>query len=133
MKKIFEVRNRKGELYFERFLLTENDEFEVLFHRIHRADEDPHLHNHSWWFRVTILKGAYVEKRVNGSKMRVAGNTYEMSPDFYHKIDKVISGPVETVVIREKGTEDTWGYLVDGRHVPYAEYREARQNRITPL
>jgi len=134
MKKISEVRNKKGELYFERFLITENNDYEVLLHKIYRADEDPHLHNHSWWFRSMIIKGGYVERKLNLYNKevlieRINGDSYEMFKGEYHKIDRLINNglePVETIVMRIKTDEDTWGYLVDGKHVPHSQYRKQK-------
>ena len=132
MKKLLEVKNRQGDLYFERFLLRETDEYEVLLHIIHRADEDEHMHNHSWWFRSTIISGGYTERKAgyHGHSIlvdRKPGQSFEMSPRQYHKIEKLLDGPCESIVVRKKTTEDTWGYLVNEQHVPHAEYRELKR------
>tara|TARA_R100001244_G_scaffold111235_1_gene82292 strand:+ start:247 stop:663 length:417 start_codon:yes stop_codon:yes gene_type:complete len=136
MNKIFEVRDRNGELYFERFLIRETEDYELLYHKIYKADKDPHLHNHSWWFRTTIVKGGYVERRINnvsGTELKrtwLAGDSYEMWKGEYHKIHRTMFDfPTETIVLRTKTDEDTWGYLVDGKHVPHVEYRKLINDR----
>lgn len=100
----------------------------VRLHHIVRPDADRHLHDHPWNARTIILKGWYIEERpVAGNEnlrtvyRRGEGYTGRLLFGQYHRISKVSEKGVWTLFItwRKKGT---WGFLVDGKKVPWREY-----------
>lgn len=109
----------------------------IRVHHILRADLARHPHDHPWNARTIILKGWYVEDRVeqhiDGSPLlvnnepyykryrRVAGDTATLNFGEYHNIKEVSPGGVHTLFITEE-YQGTWGFLVDGVKVPWREY-----------
>lgn len=117
-------------------------------HHILRADDDGHLHDHPWNARTIVLRGWYVEERMGepGDKhpdafaqipghhydealdlfLRPAGYTGRVLFESYHRISRVSSGGVFTLWFtwRYRGT---WGFLVDGKKVPYRVYLGERE------
>lgn len=105
----------------------------VRLHRIMREDRDEHMHDHPWNARTFILRGWYWELRpmapdhphyglADGVHLyRGAGDTVALRFKEYHKIVQVSDGGVWTLFItwRYRGT---WGFMVDGRKVPWREY-----------
>ncbi len=115
--------------------------FSIRVHHIKRADNERHMHDHPWNARTIILRGWYVEQRkvdrlpamealfeAAGGKpdrvqrgIRVRGDTARLGFEEYHRITQVNPGGVWTLFIswRWRGV---WGFLVDGRKVPWREY-----------
>lgn len=93
----------------------------VRVHRIMVPDRDRHLHDHPWNARTIILRGWYREKRINGTWLRVRGDTQQLRHGEYHKITNVSHAGVWTLFITGP-KKDTWGFLVDGQRVPWREY-----------
>lgn len=94
----------------------------IRVHRIMRPDRDRHLHDHPWNARTIILKGGYVEERADDwIRYHTAGDTARIRHGEYHRIAEVSEGGVWTLFItyRYRGT---WGFLVDGKKVPWREY-----------
>lgn len=110
----------------------------VRVHHILRRDNDRHLHDHPWDARTVVLKGFYAEERlserdhetlelVGGWKpereafLRLPGYTGPINHGEYHTITSVSDGGVWTLFITF-GYKSTWGFLVDGKKVPWREY-----------
>lgn len=111
----------------------------IRVHHILRADDSRDLHDHPWEARTIILKGWYQERRLvrehiysrnNLSAITVSttrflvrksGDTAAIDFGEYHSIDEVSEGGVFTLFFTwdYKGT---WGFLVDGKKVPWREY-----------
>lgn len=95
----------------------------IRLHRIRRPDFDRHMHDHPWNARTFILAGWYSERREDGDWdiVRQAGDTAVLRFGEYHRITAVSPGGVWTLFVtwRYRGT---WGFLVDGRKIPYREY-----------
>jgi hypothetical protein len=93
----------------------------IRIHHICQPDRDPHLHDHPWNARTIILRGAYLEDRMNREHFRVPGDTARLMFGEYHRIAQISDGGVWTLFItgRNRGT---WGLLVEGVKVPYREY-----------
>ena len=99
----------------------------VRVHHIRRRDLDRHLHDHPWNARTIILAGGYLEQRQDGSlRPMTPGKTAALRFGEYHRIDYVRPEGAVTLFItwRYRGT---WGFLVDGRKVPWREYLAARR------
>lgn len=120
-------------------------------HFIHRADQDPHLHDHPWNARTIILRGGYEEqrlltgedakevyghvrvpewiKRTSGEtppqiceyKTRLPGDTAPLKHGEFHKIESVEPGGAITLFITGK-YRGPWGFLVDGVKVGWRKY-----------
>lgn len=96
----------------------------VRLHRIMREDRDRDLHDHPWNARTFILEGFYIEEREGDGyacRDRLAGTTDTLKYREYHRIGYVSPGGVWTMFItgRKRGS---WGFKVNGEHVPYRTY-----------
>jgi hypothetical protein len=122
--------------YMERFWLLNPYDFDApkgarelpsaRIHHILRKDLDQYCHDHPWDARTVILKGWYVEERLmpDGSLQtfrRQPGDTAPLNFGEYHRIVEVSEGGVWTLFITYR-YQGTWGFLVDGKKVPYREY-----------
>lgn len=103
-------------------------------HHILRKDLDAHMHDHPWDARTIILRGGYVERRLDScgrevTAWRMAGDTAEIRYGQYHTIDWVPEEGVWTMFItfRYRGT---WGFLVNGKKVPWREYLSVEKHRL---
>lgn len=108
-----------------------------------RADDDEHLHDHPWDARTCILRNWYREERpidpdnkpgiakwygkddIRDEYVRERGYTGPVRFNSYHRISEVAPGGVYTLWITWK-YQDTWGFMVDGKKVPWREYLAAR-------
>jgi hypothetical protein len=103
--------------------------FHAFVHQIHTADGDRHLHDHPWaWAVAVVLSGGYTEQRVEGAapEFLPRSNVYRpgdfnlIRPWQYHSVVEVLP---DTCTLFVCGPEiSDWGFLVDGEHVPHAEY-----------
>lgn len=94
-------------------------------HEIHTADADRHMHNHPWaWSASVVLAGGYTEMRggpgLEYTRAHREGDLVLFRPDDYHRITTVEPGTV-TLFLCGRETHN-WGFLVEGVHVPHAEY-----------
>jgi hypothetical protein len=85
-------------------------------------DHDRHLHDHPWNARTFILHGWYLEENP-GDTIRFcdAGYTGRLLFGQYHRIEAVSPGGVLTVFVTWK-YRGTWGFMVDGKKIPYYDY-----------
>ena len=102
----------------------------IRVHHILRRDDDRHLHDHPWNARTILLKGWYTEQRMIGgpkfahariTHARLRGQTAKLKFGEYHTITSVSEGGVWTLFITY-GYKGMWGFLVDGKKVPWREY-----------
>lgn len=94
----------------------------VRVHHILRADQDRDLHDHPWNARTIILRGWYVEERIDQVEIsRNTGSTATLNFGEYHRIDRVSPGGVFTLFITGK-YRGTWGFLVNGLKVQWRKY-----------
>lgn len=96
-----------------------------LIHRIHRADADPHMHNHPWrTAKFLIVTGGYVEERLtpNGVRERILtpGDVNHLDAETYHRVTHVQPNTWTIGLVGDR--VQGWGFLVDGRHVAMEEY-----------
>jgi hypothetical protein len=97
----------------------------IRIHHIKRSDTGRDLHDHPWHARTFILRGGYIEERINRTGVyRKAGTTSTLKYREYHRITAVI-GDVWTLFVTWPYQGD-WGFLVDGEHVPHKEYHAKR-------
>jgi hypothetical protein len=100
--------------------------FRLFVHRFSQPDQDRNLHNHPWEFFVSlIIKGGYSEVKSSDSHTVWLNNYRAPSFNFvskheYHKIVYVKPGTITVVFSWGKGRK--WGFLSNGRHIPWKEY-----------
>lgn len=119
---IREIRSSSGELYFRRYRIFECMKFAIYIHRIYRSDQDEHPHSHPWNFVSFILSGGYND----GKKNYVEYSFNKVSATDYHKIRIIGNRPVTTLVFCGPRINEDWGYLVDGKHIRFDEYRRLK-------
>lgn len=124
-----EIKSKKGELHFRRFTILGTKWFSINIHRIYKADEDKHLHNHPWNFTSILLAGGYYERTPDKLRLKLSGAINRYDRNKYHKIDTIYVGPVTTLCFMGPRTKeaDDWGYLVDGEFVHHKEYRKRKR------
>lgn len=122
-----------GLLYMERFWLFNPYQADssgkgnwfpisIRIHHIVLPDQDHHLHDHPWNARTFILRGTYLENRMDGRHyIRTAGHTAALTFGEYHRIVSVSKGGVWTLFVTGK-YRGTWGFLVDGAKVQWRRY-----------
>lgn len=102
----------------------------VRVHHIMRADDDGAMHDHPWNARTIVLRGWYSEERPWPHRWhadsrtvyrRPAGYTGRVLFNSYHRIREVSPGGVFTLWF-VWGRQGEWGFLVNGRKVPWREY-----------
>lgn len=100
--------------------------FSIRVHKIHRPDSDRALHDHPWAFRTFILRGGYEECRQDGLPwLRLAGTTTTVRLGEFHRITSImLDGPAVTLVVMGR-QQNEWGFLVDGKKVPWGEHLKA--------
>lgn len=121
---IKEIRNKSGELHFQRWRILSTPWFNIFIHKIFKSDTD-HQHNHPWSFLSIILKGVYDEFNSSfGFTRRNAGSiSYKKAKEFHSfnpvkpTTSLVITGPINNV----------WGYKLHGHFVENEEYRRLKR------
>lgn len=115
----------------------------IRVHHIKREDHDRALHDHPWNARTIILKGWYVEKRLNPEydemtpetptnryltyHIRRPGDTAKLGFGQYHTIVDVSDDGVYTLFFSGKW-RGVWGFLVNskthpsGQKIPWQTY-----------
>lgn len=110
----------------------------VRVHHILRADDDEHMHDHPWNARTILLRGHYVEEKpASGDDVRdfrgayyddwrrvftrERGHTGRVLFEQWHRITSVSEGGVYTLWFTWQ-YRGTWGFLVDGKKVPWRQY-----------
>lgn len=102
----------------------------VRIHHILREDRAEHKHDHPWDARTIILKSGYVEVMEDDSEeFRGPGDTRAIKYGEYHHIRWVAPGGAYTMFITWKYV-GTWGFLVDGKKVPWKQYLAEHPDRV---
>lgn len=127
---------KDGQLYMERYWLFNpypdtggsgadrprwQFPWSIRIHHIVLPDQDRELHDHPWDARTIILGGWYVEQRLNGTHVRLTGETATLKFGEYHKITDISEGGVWTMFITGP-YQGTWGFLVNGVKVKWRDY-----------
>ena len=128
------IRSFDGDPYITRTLFPRGGgDHRTVIHQIHRADFDPHVHNHPWrTARFMILAGGYVEERLVdssesfGKQGRIVerrlgpGDVNELDATTFHRISSVEPGTWSIGVLGPRVQD--WGFLVDGALVGWRDY-----------
>lgn len=117
--------------YLTRTLLPRALGRRLLLHHIHRPDQDVWMHNHPWreaYFLV--VSGGYIEERETPSGVEInrlrVGDVNHIDAQTYHRVTSIQPG-TRTIGLCGDRVQD-WGFKVEGRHVPHAEYFAARKH-----
>ena len=122
------IKSKAGHVHFKRFAIFQTPWLSLYIHRIYEADKDPHLHSHPWPFWTMILSGSYWERTEKGFIFRAAWNMKTGGYDYFHKIDKIVDGPVTSIMLVGRRRDD-WYYKVEGQLVRFDQYRnDKREN-----
>ena len=121
----YTIRGFDNSEYLTRTLLPRVAGHRVVLHRIHRPDQDRHLHNHPWrTARFLIVSGGYVEERlVDGRVERrilAPGDMNTLDAETFHRIDTIWPNTWTLGLLGDRVQD--WGFLVDGSLVPHADY-----------
>jgi len=109
--------------YMDRFWLFQTPWLCARFHLIKRADAGRHLHDHPFWFRSIILRGSYLEERLDGEiNYYHPGYVNSMDPHTWHRIGAICGSSVLTLVFHGPRLSKSWGFLVDGTRIHHTEY-----------
>lgn len=97
------------------------------FHQILRADDGRDHHDHPFDFTSIILAGWYTEERVMPTGIIQTftygqGEVNSVKRGEFHRIVAVSEGGVVTLVFHGKKKHGTWGFLVDGKWIPWRKY-----------
>jgi len=115
MKK-FEVPDFDGDgNYLTRWRILQTPWASLYLHRIDTPDSRPTLHDHPWSFIAFVLRGGYVERRLDPLKMqvnehRVVRRINIMRRGDYHAIMRLLGKPTWTLLL-VGSRRRTWGYL----------------------
>lgn len=112
---------------------------EARLHCICQSDHDRNMHNHPSDYRTVILRGGYVEHRLDGFDdwpggrglttvhWRQPGDTVKADTVTFHRIARLLGGPSWSLFFLKAGNAGDWGFDVDGAYVPAKEYLRARR------
>lgn len=100
--------------YLRRLRLVQTPWFGVYLHRIGTPDSRPTLHDHPWNFTSLVLRGGYVETRLNphtqGTQEKRVTFFNRMRTHDAHAITALLRVPTWTLVFVGRRAR-TWGYL----------------------
>jgi hypothetical protein len=101
----------------------------IRVHEILRSDSGRDPHDHPWPYLTVILKGGYFEERYDdqgklvSTKYHGAGSVLWRPAGSWHRLI-VPNGQTVTTLFVSGKKACTWGFNVDGKKVPYHEYKE---------
>lgn len=123
-KKVKEIKSKTGVVHFTRWLIfcIPKKNINLFLHRIARADEDKHEHDHPWDFYSIVLRGGYVEQADGLINVRRPGNYAFKKSTETHKILKMMVIPTWTLVLT-CGERRKWGYKTEDGWVDFMTYR----------
>lgn len=103
-------------------------DYSVRVHWIRSADQGEYMHDHPWSARTIILSGFYWESRKSFAfrKVRKPGDTATIEIGEYHKIFSIAMFSETWTIFITKGNPQPWGFLVDGKKVPWRDMGDKR-------
>lgn len=104
----FEIPNYDGEgVYLTRWRIVQTPWFALYLHRFTAPDPRPTLHDHPWSFVSVILRGGYVERRLNPLTLTV---------DEHRRVRRVnVVRPLDAHAIVSLDRTPTWSLLFVGK------------------
>lgn len=112
----FEVPQYDGDgNYLTRWRIVQTPWFGILLHRFDGPDPRLTLHDHPWPFLSFVLRGGYVERRLDPMTMRVDEQRVVRSVNRMrlidaHAIRRLLRQPTWTLMFVGRRVR-TWGYL----------------------
>lgn len=132
MKLVKEIISKHGEVHFRRYLLFKTPWFFCYLHKIYKADEDLHLHNHPWKFWGIVLWGGYEEQLPEGVNQRGWLSCGGGDNSSFHKIKYLFKNPTITLFFTGVKTYD-WGYMTSEGVINHEVYRARKNENNLPL
>ena len=128
-KKVKEIRSKTGELHFTRWSIFSFKRLNInlFLHKIEKADDDKHPHDHPWNFFSLILHGGYVERIGDSVYVRRPGSFSYKNCTKCHRVLALLGKAVYTLVFTF-GEKRTWGYQTPTGWVDFETYRENKRN-----
>lgn len=101
-------------IYLTRWRIVQTPWAALYLHRLTAPDSRPTLHDHPWKFLAVVLRGGYVERRLNPTTMTVTEAhrvrwVNHMRTHDAHAILTLTRNPTWTLLFVGK-RERTWGY-----------------------
>lgn len=115
-----------GELYMERFYLSEDRN--VRLHHILMSDPDRDLHDHPWDFVSVLLTGAYRETTETDEAAYSAPAVIARSAETLHRLT-LLEGPMWTYVVTGP-VRRRWGFATPDGWVDWTEYEGRRLSEV---
>ena len=122
------LRRADGQVYLSRWGFGHDRVGRVLLHRMDAPDPGLDLHDHPWSFVSIVLRGGYTEVRcdariTSGDRVnaRRPGSVQLMRLDETHTIVRLHRQRCWTLVIGGPRRR-RWGFYVNGKWMPEAEY-----------
>jgi hypothetical protein len=112
----FDIPNMDtDDLYLTRWRIVQTPWAALYLHRITTPDSHPTLHDHPWSFLAIVLRGGYVERRLNPRTMEVDEHhrvrwVNRMRTHDFHAITSLSRNPTWTLLF-VGARRRTWGYL----------------------
>lgn len=112
----FEIPSFDDDLtYLTRWRIVQTPWFSFYLHRITAPDSRPTLHDHPWNFVALVLRGGYIERRLNTRTMKVdethrIRRINRMRTSDFHAIVHLKRTPTWTLLLVGPRVR-TWGYL----------------------
>lgn len=100
--------------YLTRIRIVQTPVFGIYLHRFDGPDPRPTLHDHPWAFTSIVLRGGYVERRLDPHTMKVEENAVvrfynRKHPHNAHAIIRLLRVPTWTLFLVGR-RQRTWGY-----------------------
>ena len=101
--------------YLTRYRLIRTPWFGIYLHRFDGPDPRATLHDHPWTFRAFVLRGGYIERRLDPVNLTVDENHVikwynKIRASDAHSIRKLLRVPTWTLMVTGKDVRQ-WGYL----------------------
>ena len=135
----FEVPNLDNpeQTYLSRLRIIQTPWFALYLHRMDGPDSRPTLHDHPWNFLSVVLRGGYIERRLDPTTMEVDEAhrvrwVNRMRTHDAHAIVRLLRVPTWTLLF-VGARRRTWGYfegpLSDDRRWRWTEFDKHRHAR----
>lgn len=91
------------------WLIPRNRHVKVYVHKFVRSDDDRAMHDHPWGFVSLVLRGAYLEQRPGGTRLRQRGSVAYRPATTRHIVHLINELPCWTLVVGGPKVRD-WGF-----------------------
>lgn len=106
------------------YVIPRNRWFNIYFHLFEGSDE-PVFHDHPWYSWGMLLEGSYIEHTPYGDNFYRDGESGFRSPEFLHWLE--VNNPAKTIFVTGPVLR-VWGFLVNGKWVPFHEHLDVPKN-----